>query len=100
MASILIPYSDAHSINIQLHRDHVALSILLPFPPMYARCMFVRVRSAEGNGLLVEDSAKREREREREYVYQPGTVYKVDRGIIMFARLSNVLAFQIDSSGH
>lgn len=31
MASILIPYSDAHSINIQLHRDHVALSILLPF---------------------------------------------------------------------
>lgn len=31
MVSILIPYSDAHSINIQLHRDHVSLSILLPF---------------------------------------------------------------------
>lgn len=32
-------------------------------------------------------------------VYRPGTVYKVDRGIIMFARLCNALAFQIDSSG-
>lgn len=41
-----------------------------------------------------------EEEKEREYAYQPGTVYKVDRGIIMFARLSNALAFQIDSSGH
>lgn len=55
--------------------------------------------------MIVEDSAKREEtrgeeEREREYVYQPGTVYKVDRGIIMFARLSDALAFQIDSSGH
>lgn len=30
-ASILMPYSDARSINIQLHQNRVALSILLPF---------------------------------------------------------------------
>lgn len=47
--------------------------------------------------MVADDSAKREEmseraradedeeDREREYVYQPGTVYKVDRGIIMFA---------------
>lgn len=29
--SILIPYSNARSINIQLHQDRVALSILFPF---------------------------------------------------------------------
>lgn len=77
MASILIPYSDAHSINIQLHRDHVALSILLPFrilspPPLApawlgARCTFMRMRSPEGNGLTLEDSTEREEaERSRE----------------------------------
>lgn len=32
---------------------------------MYAHCMIVRVRSGAGNGLVAEDSVKRDREKER-----------------------------------
>ena len=64
MASILIPYSDAHSINIQLHRDQVALSILLPFR-ILPRCTLVRVRSEEENGLARGGFGERGEERDR-----------------------------------
>ena len=72
----------------------------------YVRASAFGRRKRIGRGRFGEErgderaSESRRGWREREYVYQPGTVYKVDRDIIMFARLSNALAFQIDSSGH
>lgn len=43
-ASILIPYSDARSINIQLHQDRVALSILLLFSHSFSTFPPRRIR--------------------------------------------------------
>lgn len=59
-----------------------------------------RKRERNGHGGKRRNREEEGNEREGECVYRPGTVYKVDRGIIMFARLCNALAFQIDSSGH
>lgn len=64
MVSILIPYSDAHSINIQLHRDHVSLSILLPFR-ILPRCTRT-VWSCECVREKETDWSRRIRWRERE----------------------------------
>jgi len=80
-AFILIPYSDVRSINIQLHQDSIALSILLLFSrslPTYISirriCAYLkdwqRWKRKEGGGNV--------------YVRRQSTVYKIDRGIIMF----------------
>lgn len=86
-ASILIPYSDARSINIQLHQDRVALSILLPFSRSLLTNTHSRPHShrnaPEGYGVsegLTEDGKKRREEAECMYRRQ-STVCKVDGGI-------------------
>lgn len=102
-APILIPYSDACSINIQLHQDRVALSILLPFsrflpadtrsrtfPPGDRRRVCMRV----SEGLAKDEKGRRE---EAECMHRRrSTVYKVEE------RYNNICAsaFQIDFSEH
>ena len=70
-ASILIPYSDVHSINIQLHRAKFQYILLLSY---------FRIRA------WVSACA------------WPGTVYKVDSSIIMFARLCLVIRSRFNST--
>lgn len=94
-ASILIPYSDAHSINIQLHQERVALSILLlfslPFPPFLPphKLALTHIPAetfsyARSKGLAKDRKGRREEQKAP--VSAASTVYKVDSSIITFMR--------------
>lgn len=106
-ASILIPYSDARSINIQLHQDRIALSILLPFSRFLPANAHSRTFPPGGSrricayheGLAKDGKEKRE---EAECMYISGRALYTKVHGVQSPWYNNVCtpAFQIDSSGH